>query len=67
MTRILARPPKLTLATSFREAYSTGRFLQLDLITEADLIREARDRGLRLGGASQLGRSRLYVEQHTAV
>jgi hypothetical protein len=41
MKRLLARPPRITLQTSFAEAYGSGRFTQLELISDAELIREA--------------------------
>jgi hypothetical protein len=45
---LLARPPQLSLATSFAEAYDASRFTQLELITESDLISEARKHDLTL-------------------
>lgn len=41
MKRLLARPPKLTLSTSFSKAYRSGRFTQLELIDDRELISEA--------------------------
>jgi hypothetical protein len=40
--RLLARPPKLTLNSSFAEAYRSGRFTQLELMSDSELISEAR-------------------------
>lgn len=48
MKRILARPPKLTLRTSFADAYRGGRFTQLELISDAELIREAKGHDLTI-------------------
>jgi len=44
--RLLARPPKLTLKTSFAEAYRRDRFTQLELIDDRELTREASKHGL---------------------
>ena len=46
MRRLIARPPRLTLNTSFAEAYRSGRFTQLELFSAAELIREADQHGL---------------------
>jgi hypothetical protein len=46
MKRLLARPPKLTLNTSFAEAYGSGRFTQLELISQTELISQARKHDL---------------------
>jgi hypothetical protein len=46
MKRLLARPPMLTLKSSFSEAYRSGRFTQLELIDDRELIREANKHGL---------------------
>lgn len=46
MKRLLARPPRLTLKTSFAEAYRRTRFTQLELIDDRELIREAKKHGL---------------------
>ena len=46
MRRLFARPPKLTLNTTFSEAYRSGRFTQLELIDDRELIREANKHGL---------------------
>jgi hypothetical protein len=44
--RLLARPPKLTLSTSFSEAYRSGRFTQLELIDDRELVSEAKKHDL---------------------
>lgn len=46
MTRVLARPPELTLNSSFAEAYRSGRFTQLELMSDTELISEARKHDL---------------------
>ncbi len=46
MKRLLARPPELTLNSSFAEAYRSGRFTQLELMSDAELISEARKHDL---------------------
>jgi hypothetical protein len=46
MRRLLARPPRLILNTSFAEACRSGRFTQLELISPDTLIREADQHGL---------------------
>ena len=46
MRRLLARPPRLTLNTSFAEAYRSARFTQLELISHNTLIRAADQHGL---------------------
>jgi hypothetical protein len=43
MKRLLARPPKLTLNSSFAEASRSSRFTQLELISDSELISEAID------------------------
>jgi hypothetical protein len=48
MKRLLARPPRLTLKTSFVEAYRSGRFTQLELITDRELMSEARKHDLSI-------------------
>jgi hypothetical protein len=44
--RLLARPPELTLNSSFAEAYRSGRFTQLELMSDTELISEARKHDL---------------------
>jgi hypothetical protein len=46
MKRLLARPPKLNLKTSFAEAYRDGRFTQLELFSASELIAEAKKHDL---------------------
>src|SRR6266550_3205226 len=46
MKRLLARPPKLTLNSSFAEAYRSSRFTQLELISDSELISEAKKHNL---------------------
>jgi len=46
--RLLARPPTLSLKNSFAKAYRAGRFTQLELISDSDLISEARKHDLAL-------------------
>lgn len=46
MKRLLVRPPKLTLTSSFAEAYRVGRFTQLELISHSELIAEAKKHDL---------------------
>jgi hypothetical protein len=46
MKRLLPRPPKLTLNSSFAEAYRSSRFTQLELISDSELISEAKKHNL---------------------
>lgn len=46
MKRLLARPPKLTLNSSFAEAYRSGCFTQLELMSDHELISEAKKHDL---------------------
>ena len=44
------KPPRLTVAVSFREAYVAGRFQALDLIRQAALKREATKHRVHISG-----------------
>lgn len=63
MRRLLARPPKLTLNTSFAEAYRDGRFTQLELISDRELISEAKkhDLSVRQETLEELDRSGAFT------
>src|SRR6266511_1392995 len=52
MRRLLARPPKLTVNSSFGEAYPSGRFTQLELVSNSELISEAKRHGLTVDDAT---------------